>query len=143
MVDDKRDAVPQTTTSYLVDMSCYKDLGPGHDQSIVLVPGENQVTVNAGVREDELDAFLTKNNFMLKTVTAGGFFSLGGMTAVDVHGGREFSGCSTVVFLYYYVRLNSDSLARRRRHPLKTSWPLPWPCATRRCPQGEVEDVCS
>jgi hypothetical protein len=42
---------------------------------------------NAVVREDELDAFLTKNNLMLKTVTAGGFFSLGGMTAVDVHGG--------------------------------------------------------
>ena len=39
-----------------------------------------------GVREDELDAFMTANNMMLKTVTAGGFFSLGGMTAVDVHG---------------------------------------------------------
>ena len=50
-------------------------------------PGGKQVTVNAGVREDELDAFLTKNNLMLTTVTAGGFFSLGGMTAVDVHGG--------------------------------------------------------
>ena len=87
VVDDNRDAVPQRTKSYLVDMSCYKDLGPAHDQSIVLGPGENQVTVNAGVREDELDAFLTQNNLMLKTVTAGGFFSLGGMTAVDVHGG--------------------------------------------------------
>jgi FAD/FMN-containing dehydrogenase len=39
-----------------------------------------------GVREDELDVFLTANDMMLKTVTAGGFFSLGGMTAVDVHG---------------------------------------------------------
>ena len=87
VIDDNRNAVPTTTKSYLVDMSCYKDLGPNHDQSIVLVPGKNQVTVNAGVREDELDAFLTKNNLMLKTVTAGGFFSLGGMTAVDVHGG--------------------------------------------------------
>jgi FAD/FMN-containing dehydrogenase len=38
------------------------------------------------VREDELDAFLTANQLMMKTVTAGGFFSLGGMTAVDVHG---------------------------------------------------------
>ena len=87
VVDDNRDALPQTTKSYLVDMSCYKDLGPGHDQSIVLGPGKTQVTVNAGVREDELDAFLTQNNLMLQTVTAGGFFSLGGMTAVDVHGG--------------------------------------------------------
>ena len=37
--------------------------------------------------ESDLDAFLTKNNLMLQTVTAGGFFSIGGMTAVDVHGG--------------------------------------------------------
>ena len=77
---------PQTK-AFLVDMSCYRDLGPGQDQRIVLGPGSKQVTVNTGVREDELDAFLTKNNLMLTTVTAGGFFSLGGMTAVDVHGG--------------------------------------------------------
>jgi len=70
---------------WLIDLSCYKDLGPKGDQSIVLNPG-GTVTVNTGVREDELDAFLTANNWMLKTVTAGGFFSLGGMTAVDVHG---------------------------------------------------------
>ena len=43
--------------------------------------------MNPGVKEDALDAFLTQNNLMLQTVTAGGFFSLGGMTAVDVHGG--------------------------------------------------------
>jgi FAD/FMN-containing dehydrogenase len=61
-------------------------LGPGGDQSIVLRPSESTVTVNTGVREDELDAFLTANNLMLKTITAGGFLSLGGMTAVDVHG---------------------------------------------------------
>ena len=71
---------------WLIDLSCYKDLGPGGDQSIVLHQAEGTVTVNAGVREDELDAFLTANDMMLKTVTAGGFFSLGGMTAVDVHG---------------------------------------------------------
>jgi FAD/FMN-containing dehydrogenase len=73
-------------TRWLIDLSCYKDLGPSEDQSIVLHPSESTVTVNTGVREDELDAFLTANNMMLKTVTAGGFFSLGGMTAVDVHG---------------------------------------------------------
>jgi FAD/FMN-containing dehydrogenase len=86
VVEDNRAAVPQTTKTYLVDMSCYADLGPAQDQHIVLGPGKNQVTVNTGVREDELDAFLTQHNLMLKTVTAGGFFSLGGMTAVDVHG---------------------------------------------------------
>ncbi|MGH9328328.1 MAG: FAD-binding protein [Terriglobia bacterium] len=86
VVDDNRSALPPATRSYLVDMSCYRDLGPGQDQHMVLGPGKNQVTVNAGVREDELDAFLTQNNLMLRTVTAGGFFSLGGMTAVDVHG---------------------------------------------------------
>ena len=86
VVEDNRAAVPQTTKTYLVDMSCYADLGPVQDQHIVLGPGKNQVTVNTGVREDELDAFLTQHNLMLKTVTAGGFFSLGGMTAVDVHG---------------------------------------------------------
>ncbi len=51
-----------------------------------LGPGPDQVTINPGVREDDLDAFLTTHNLMMKTVTAGGFFSLGGMTAVDVHG---------------------------------------------------------
>lgn len=87
VVDDNRDNVPKTTKTYLVDLSCYKDLGSGQDQRMVLGPGKNQVTVNTGVREDELDAFLTQNNLMLQTVTAGGFFSIGGMTAVDVHGG--------------------------------------------------------
>jgi hypothetical protein len=42
--------------------------------------------VNPGVREDDVDAFLAEHNLMFRTVTAGGFFSLGGMTAVDVHG---------------------------------------------------------
>ncbi|HEX7174804.1 MAG TPA: D-arabinono-1,4-lactone oxidase [Pyrinomonadaceae bacterium] len=87
VISDNRNAAPQMTKEYLVDMSCYADLGDAHDQRLVLGPGENQVTLNAGVREDELDAFLTRHNLMMKTVTAGGFFSLGGMTAVDVHGG--------------------------------------------------------
>jgi FAD/FMN-containing dehydrogenase len=86
VVEDNRAAVPQTTKTYLVDMSCYADLGPDR---IVLGPGKNQVTVNTGVREDELDAFLIEHNLMLETVTAGGFFSLGGMTAVDVHGATQ------------------------------------------------------
>jgi FAD/FMN-containing dehydrogenase len=84
VTNDNRGAVPATPTTYLVDMSCYSDLGP---DLMVLGPGPNQVTVNPGAKEDDLDAFLTKNNLMLQTVTAGGFFSIGGMTAVDVHGG--------------------------------------------------------
>jgi FAD/FMN-containing dehydrogenase len=87
VTNDNRNAVPQTTKDYLVDMSCYADLGDAHDQRLVLGPGQNQVTANTGVSEDELDSFLTQNNLMMQTVTAGGFFSLGGMTSVDVHGG--------------------------------------------------------
>ena len=83
VTNDNRGAVPPTATTYLVDMSCYSDLGP----DLMALTGPNQVTVNPGATEDELDAFLTKNNLMLETVTAGGFFSIGGMTAVDVHGG--------------------------------------------------------
>jgi FAD/FMN-containing dehydrogenase len=87
VTDDNRGGVPPQPTTYLVDLSCYADLGPGSKDFMVLGPGQNQVTVNPGVREDDLDAFLTKHNLMLETVTAGGFFSIGGMTAVDVHGG--------------------------------------------------------
>jgi FAD/FMN-containing dehydrogenase len=84
VADDNRNAPPPKPTSYVVDMSCYVDVG---SNGIELGPGANQVTVNPGVREDAVDAFLTNHNLMFQTVTAGGFFSIGGMTAVDVHGG--------------------------------------------------------
>lgn len=71
------------TDPVLVDMSCYADLGDGTQR---IIAHGLAVTVNTGVREDELDVFLTNNQLMLRTVTAGGFFSIGGMTAVDVHG---------------------------------------------------------
>jgi hypothetical protein len=83
VTDDNRNAQPATPDCYLVDMSCYIDVGTN---GIALGPGANQITVNPGVREVEVDAFLTQNNLMFQTVTAGGFFSIGGMTAVDVHG---------------------------------------------------------
>jgi FAD/FMN-containing dehydrogenase len=86
VANDNRGGASTLPTTYLVDMSCYADLGPNNQDLMVLGPGPNQVTVNPGVREDDLDAFLTTNNLMLNTVTAGGFFSIGGMTAVDVHG---------------------------------------------------------
>ncbi len=86
VADDNRDAPPQTTKDWIIDLSCYKDLGPEADQDIVLDAEAGTVTVNAGIREDEVDSFLTDHDFMLKTVTAGGFFSIGGMTAIDVNG---------------------------------------------------------
>ncbi len=84
VADDNRNNPPPEPNSYLVDMSCYIAVG---DNGIALGPGANQITVNPGVREDDVDAFLTQHNLMFKTVTAGGFFSIGCMTAVDVHGG--------------------------------------------------------
>jgi hypothetical protein len=83
VTNDNRSAPPPTPNAYLVDMSCYVDVGTN---GIALGPGPNQITVNPGIREDYVDAFLTENNLMFQTVTAGGFFSIGGMTAVDVHG---------------------------------------------------------
>jgi hypothetical protein len=87
VADDNRGTVAPAPTTYLVDMSCYADLGQSGQDQMVLGPGQNQVTVNPGVKEDDLGAFLTNSNLMLDVVTAGGFFSIGGMTAVDVHGG--------------------------------------------------------
>ncbi|RFD25136.1 FAD-linked oxidoreductase [Pseudomonas sp. GL93] len=84
VAEDNR--IAPTPRRWLIDLACYADLGPNGDKSIVLGTTPNTVTVNTGVREDELDAFLTAHDLMLKTATAGGFFSLGGMTAVDVHG---------------------------------------------------------
>jgi len=86
VIEDNRSDPPRTARTWLIDLSCYADLGPEGDQQIELDVENKTVTVNAGVREDYLDAFLTANDLMLPTVTAGGFFSLGGMTAVDVHG---------------------------------------------------------
>ncbi len=83
------DSSPTSSTgavNYLVDMSCYADLGPNGDQTMVVDAANKQITVNTGVREDQIIELLTQNNLMLSTVTAGGFFSVGGMTAVDVHG---------------------------------------------------------
>jgi len=67
VINDNRGAVPPLPTSYLVDMSCYADLGPGGKDLMVLGPGPNQVTVNPGAREDNLDTFLTQHNLMLDT----------------------------------------------------------------------------
>jgi FAD/FMN-containing dehydrogenase len=85
LVTDEARSAPDPKR-WLVDLSCYRDLGANGSDSIVLDAAAGRVTVNAGVREDALDAFLTSHDLMLRTVTAGGFFSIGGMTAVDVHG---------------------------------------------------------
>jgi FAD/FMN-containing dehydrogenase len=83
---DNRTTTPAAATTWIIDLSCYSDLGSDGKQVFELDAANAKLTVNTGVREDHIDAYLTANDLMLKTVTAGGFFSLGGMTAVDVHG---------------------------------------------------------
>jgi hypothetical protein len=123
VIGDNRDAAPSTTKAFLVEMSCYGDLGPGQDQKIVLGPGANQVTVNTDVREDELDAFLTGNNLMLRTVTAGGFFSIGGMTAVDVHGGTiDAPIFAETVSAFNLVRADGSLLTIDHQSPAVGGW---------------------
>lgn len=53
------------------------------------------VVVSAGTREDEFLYYITKQNLAMKTVTAGGIFSMGGMTSNDVHGGSIDYGIFT------------------------------------------------
>src|SRR5208337_4565222 len=119
VAEDNRAAVPQTTKTYLVDMSCYADLGPDR----VVLAGKNQVTVNTGVREDELDAFLTVHNLMLKTVTAGGFFSLGGMTAVDVHGATMDAPIfAETVSAFTIVRADGSEMTIDSKSPAVGKW---------------------
>ena len=77
---------PETASVWFIDMSCYADLGSDGGETMLLGPGLNQVTVNTGVLEGALEVFLTAQNKILPTVTAGGFFSVGGITAVDVLG---------------------------------------------------------
>ena len=76
----------ESGSTWVIDLSCYSDLGKQGTSNIVLNKKTATVTVNAGVSETELDAFLTKHGYRLKTTTAGGFFSMGGITAVDAHG---------------------------------------------------------
>lgn len=83
---DNRTAPPEAATTWVIDLSCYADLGSEGNEVFDLDAANGKLTVNTGVREDHIDAFLTANDFMLQTVTAGGFFSVGGMTAIDVHG---------------------------------------------------------
>ena len=126
VTNDNRRAVPPHPTTYLVDMSCYSDLGP---DLMVLGPGPNQVTVNPGTKEDELDAFLTKNNLMLETVTAGGFFSIGGMTAVDVHGGTVdapiFADAASAFTILGLTATKLSSTNYRRTATATRSWRSP------------------
>lgn len=126
VVSDNRRAVPATTTEYLVDMSCYRDLGSCGDQSMVLDvsdPANPRVVVNAGVREDELDAFLSVNNLMMQTVTAGGFFSLGGMTAVDVHGGTMNAPIfAETVSAITFLRADGTVMTIDARSPRVSGW---------------------
>ncbi len=86
VADDNRENNVDTPLTWIIDLSCYKDLGEHGDEKMVFNDSGTTVTVNTGVREDELGEFLTANNKMFPTVSAGGFFSIGGMIAVDVNG---------------------------------------------------------
>lgn len=86
VTEDNRSGALPDGLHWIVDLACYKDLGGSQDQNIVIDATANTVQVNTGVSEDSLNAFLTTNNKMLPTVSAGGFFSIGGMIAVDVNG---------------------------------------------------------
>jgi FAD/FMN-containing dehydrogenase len=123
VADDNRNGSPATAKSWLVDLSCYADLGLGRNTRIVPGPGPKQVTVNTGVREDELDAYLTGHNLMLKTVTAGGFFSLGGMTAVNVHGGTiDAPTFAETVSASTIVRADGSELTIDAQSPRVGTW---------------------
>ena len=97
IVPDKRSILPSFCNKlklYVIDMSFYQDIPAGDNNTIVCMKvlsredtGEAVVAVNAGTREDALEYFVAEENLALQTVTAGGFFSIGGMTSNDVHGG--------------------------------------------------------
>jgi len=83
----------------VIDMSFYQDIKDDNNKIVKMkvistndATREAVVAVNAGIREDEFTYFVTQNNLALKTVTAGGIFSMGGMTSNDVHGGSINSG---------------------------------------------------
>jgi FAD/FMN-containing dehydrogenase len=123
VVDDNRRGSPAPATTWLVDLSCYADLGATRTERMVLGPGARQVRVNTGVREDELDAFLTAHNAMLRTVTAGGFFSLGGMTAVDVHGSTiDAPIFAETVSAFTLVRADGSEMTIDAQSPAVGPW---------------------
>jgi FAD/FMN-containing dehydrogenase len=123
VVNDNRGGSPATVKSWLVDLSCYADLGAGRNERIVPGPGARQVTVNTGVREDELDAFLTVHNLMLNTVTAGGFFSLGGMTAVDVNGATPDAPIfAETVSAFQVLRADGSEITIDAQSPAVGKW---------------------
>jgi hypothetical protein len=85
---------------FVVDMSFYKDIEPDEEggpqgMKVISVDEDKReavVVVNAGIREDEFLYFISQRNLATKTVTAGGIFSIGGMTSNDVHGATLASG---------------------------------------------------
>ena len=84
--DNREGSSTISKTPWLIDMSCYADLGRHGDENIIIDEAACEVTVNTGVMEYTLVEALNERNLMPKTVTAGGFFSVGGEVAVDVHG---------------------------------------------------------
>ncbi len=109
VVSDNRVSQSYNSDQWLVDLSCYADLGPSGNEPIIVDKEQNTVTVNTGVREDYLDAFLSTQALILETVTAGGFFSIGGMTAVDVHGATVGAGIFSETVVRFTI-MNAEGI---------------------------------
>ncbi|NES19717.1 MAG: FAD-binding protein, partial [Symploca sp. SIO3E6] len=109
-VEDKLD-MEKNPPVFLVDMSCYADDATGGERLLVDPGNPNRVIMNSGVREDELENFLKKNDLMMKTVTAGGSFSLGGITAVDAHGATVEEGIfAETVYSFTIMNANGEEI---------------------------------
>ena len=109
VIHDNRENASTAATPWLIDMSCYADLGPEGDKNIVIDDAACEVTVNTGVMEYTLVEALTERNLMLKTVTAGGFFSMGGETVIDVHGATHNEGIvAETVVEYTILKANGE-----------------------------------
>jgi len=109
-VEDKSD-VEENPPVFLVDMSCYADDATGGERLLVAPDNPNRVIMNSGVREDELEIFLKNNDLMMKTVTAGGSFSLGGITAVDAHGATVAEGIfAETVYSFTIMKANGEEV---------------------------------
>ncbi|MFZ9035973.1 MAG: FAD-binding protein [Francisellaceae bacterium] len=109
VINNNSDISTTHGNTWVIDLACYSDLGADGNSNIVLDRDNDIVTVNSGVSETDLDAFLSAHNYRLNTVTAGGFFSLGGMTAVDVHGSAVNASIFADSVIAYSV-INDDGV---------------------------------
>ena len=62
VIHDNRENASTAATPWLIDMSCYADLGPQGDKNILIDDAACAVTVNTGVMEYILVEALTERN---------------------------------------------------------------------------------